>query len=331
MGNKRSFRLQPSYEDLAIGVDIGAHNVKFLCLDRKAKGTAYVAHGFFKCADLKGFKTALHHRSLRSGQLCVSIQSPKIRINKFELPKAPEKEIDGMVKWALRDSLGGPLEDYVVRYFSFASESESELVPYLAFTMEKRILEDFQGKLKEFAIYSPSIIEPHINAYANYIISTYKPAANEVYALLDCGETQATFVVSSAMRLLYYRALTGISGEFLNAEIARDLGVSLQQAVQYKINQTEISGEQSVRLNDSILRYLAKLCIEVQNSIDSYHVQFPRQPITGLLLAGGSCALTQMQASLQRVVSVPVSYIQAPQGIPIDNFLNFGIAMGLAL
>lgn len=319
---------------VTVGIDLSSRNLKMICLEAKGSGYRFLAHGHFKLSNIQGVHSALHNRSIRDAKICVNIQNENLKMHRVEVPDSPDDEIADLIKWNLRETVGGDTENYIFRYFEIeqGEDADAGLKAYQVFTLEQQYLINYQAALKDLGVPSPSIIEPGITALAHFITQTYSFKQNEIYGVVDCGETQALFSVISSKRLLFFRSLSAVTGDHLTAQISRDTGISPEQAEELKINDREtFKEERKQKIGPTISHYLSKMSLEVQNSIDSYHVHFPRQPITHLILAGGACRLAEMKATLSNNLSLPVAYIEAPPQIPLSDFLIYGVAGGLAL
>lgn len=325
----------------SVGVDVGEEYIKLICLSTKERSYQLMAYGLFKRSDHHSIRSALRHPAIRTGDIRVSIQDPTTTIRKIELPLVPKQELPEVAKWAIRDALKAPFEDFVFRYHSVQAaceKTDEKGSAHVFLALEKEKIEQRLIQLKKLGFVRPSIVEPHIHSLANTIGYNYEPEKKEQYALIDIGEALAFFSVVSAEGLLFARVLAGASVGAFISKISRDQGITLEEAEKQKTSILEPSTEQKP---DTIIRqFLSELCVKIQDSLDAFHLQYPKRPITQLLLAGGGSRLSNLRKHLEDTFQISASSLDPYQKIDTTRFdeenidcnkERFGIALGLAL
>ncbi len=332
--------LHDQAERWSIGLDLGADQVKFICLAH-LKGThELMAHGLFKRSNTDGIRAALRHPAIRNGDIRANVADPGIRIQKLDLPEVPESELDEIAKWAIKDQLENSLEEYLFRYDRTGEVPTKTGVPYLVIAVPQRAIENLEKELKGLGIRRAHVIEPNIYALANSVLHNYEPQKDDRYAVIDLGKVQALFGVVSPHGLVNSRDLKGISGEILTQLLSSDRGVSLEEAERYKISEPDLLRGPQAGNTEGLVQYLSRAAVEIQHSLDNYALLYPKDSITNILLTGGESCLKILSPYIQDTLKIPTRVLDPFRKVDISRFEKtnldqtkalYGVAMGLAL
>lgn len=323
-----------------VGIDVGTEHAKLICLNVKGETRQLMAAGMYKRNNLKGIKDALHHPAIRNGNIRIGFAEPTMKIHPISLPQVPEKELDEVVKWAVKDLEGSP-EDYVFRYVRTPGPATEAGLPYVVFAIERQKLEIREQELRELGLSSKAnIMEPNANALANTVVFNNPPENNDRYAVIDFGKEQTLFLVVSASGLLFARYLTDISGNKLTFLIGQDQGIPEPEAEAYKISQEDLLRGPGSANTQGVIQYLSKSALEIQLALDKYTLQYPEEHITRIYITAGGSRLKILKPYIQDTLKIATEYLDPFQKIDTSRvdaqgYQNakeyYAVAMGLAL
>jgi type IV pilus assembly protein PilM len=328
-----------------IGLDIGQHDVKLVCLEKNNDTYTLIAYGKF-LKERTQLQELFDQKQMRSGRVRVNIEDPSLKIRRLPIPKVPDKERPEIVKWSLEGIVDGDIQDNVIRYqpLDVVTEEEGKEL-FIVYAIQKEVIEKRITELKALGIHKPEIIEPSsVSLYLSYINQT-KLEENQQDVLIDIGEHHAYFMVMDKDSLFFSRRMIGFSAESLTKTISRNLGVDEEKAELIKSSYVfgDEEGEKSgkdIRLENTISHFATKFSQEIQRSIDLFQTEFPNEAIKGVSFCGEGSRLAGLDKRISEQLNLPhkayhpfafmdISLFSAEE-IAQDELL-FGTACGLAL
>lgn len=300
-----------------LGIDLGSESVKIACLSQSRHEFSLVSYGLFYREHVESIRETLMHPNFKGASIRVSLKDSLIKIRKLELPKAPEDDLKQMVKMALLPHLAEPPDNYILQY---------QPLQKLVFISERKQIEDYLLELKAFGIHHPAILEPRMNASVFAALHNYPLNPEQRIAIVDIGKSSALFSVISSEGLLFGRNLSEASGDDLFKQIPA--------------TKPELLTFKNPDIKEAMIQWLYKVAIEIQNSIENYQIQFPKQTITELLLTGGACKISELSNYIQDTLKIQTTFLHTfkqinTSGFPQVNFENqehfYATAIGLAL
>lgn len=289
-----------------VGVDLGSESVKIVCLAKKKSEFHLVSYGVFYRQHPDLISETLQNPSLKRANVRVAMKDAMVKMKKLELPPAPPEDLEQMVKMAMSQNLPEPINHYILRY-----QPNQKMV----LISEKKQIDEYLAELKQFGIINPAVLEPKTNTLVHTALYNHPLGDNQRYAIVDIGRSVALFSVVSESGLVFSRNLSEASGLDLSHQI--------------KTNPQE-----------GLFQWLYKVAIEIQNSIENYHLQFPELKVNELLLTGGASKLEGLSAYVQDSLKIKTGYLKTFQKINTSGFpqiafedleQHYATAVGLAL
>lgn len=322
----------------SVGIDIGATNVKLVCLCKEQDHYRLMAHGFYPRKRLVSFKEIFEVAEMRQGEIRVNIEDPSLKIRKVDLPIVPTEELPEIIKWGLKDVLVDQVDNYLFRHqplpATTAGGPSAEKQSFLVFALKKTSLESYRSFLQKMGVPAPNVIEPNVSGLFLGFRHCYPLLEGERFALIDMGSTFTHFMVFGREGVLFSRPLGGMAGESLTKQISRNLGVEEERAEQLKIE------SQNGKLKTTIAHFFSRGVLEIQRSIDAYGTQFPDKPVTKIYFTGGGSKLEGLLPFVESALQIPSAFYQPLQKTDCASFDNkaledkmvyYGLAFGLAL
>ena len=257
-----------------LGISVGPKTVRLVCLSRQGKKRAVSFCGTCEAAfGEEGFAGLLHSylaaNSLLGMQAAVSLDDPSMKIRKLELPEMPEADLKEAVKWKIRDVLEGPVADYVVRssLLEKVATAQAKKLMLVGYAVKRAAVNALLQKIVAAGL-KVSFVEPSAVSLAAAIEQAY-PSSEHWVSGLDLGPKKAIMVIVGQGKLYYSRWLPGIP---------------------------EIS-DKDPAINQ-------KLAAEVQNTIDTFTVNFHVDKIHRIFLSGEEATLPGLADYLSTNVAV---------------------------
>ena len=332
----------PSGHTSTVGIDLGATNVKMICLKNGKTGLEMESHGFIKRKNGDQLKKIFQSPMIKKSRIRVNIEDASMKIRKADVPPAPKEELEEIIKWSMRDVLGSQTEDFIFRWTPLPKEPKQREESYLVYALKRESIQNYLKLLKELGLKNIDILEPNISALYLALQQNYPLLPKDRYVIIDMGSTFTHFSVSSFKGPLFSRPLGGMAGESLTKQISRNLGIDEEKAEELKIHfpNPDADTETQIKLKNTISHYHSKAALEIQLSIDAYLTQFPLQNVTKIFFTGGGAHLAGLMEHIEETLNILVEKFEPFQKVGTSNFrkeeLNekkyfYALAYGLAL
>lgn len=327
-------------ERWSVGIDIGVSTLKVLALQLKDGLYYLAAHAVIPRIDVTQIKKVLADITPQAAYLRVNIEDPGMKIRRVEVPNVPAEELAEIIKWGLKDILTGNVDSYVFRYQALPVQEGRLERPYLAYVLQKEVLQKRLVMLRQLGLGGPDVVEPNVSAICNAVNVTNALQPGDHYAVVDIGASIGLFAVGCSMGLLFSRPLGGVSGDTLTKQIARNLEIEEARAEELKINYptNDLAPEEAVKLKNVMSNYFSNTVLEIQRSLDAYLAQFPNQAATKIYFTGGGAGVAGMVEYVAKTLNVTTEMLDPFHTINLENFatqmpqkMYYAVACGLAL
>ncbi|MBI1909559.1 MAG: pilus assembly protein PilM [Deltaproteobacteria bacterium] len=269
----RSWRFKT--KDL-IGLDWGHHSAKIVQIKKDPTGSLVLARlacqvnhsslgDFVQAEQMSGFSVACN------------LEEENLHIRRVEIPPMPESDLEQAIRWMVKDSVEGNLDQYAVRSLLLDDQvtSGGKKQVYLAFVVSRKILLDRMVSLRRLG-FSPVSLEPSATALLASFDASEEWEVGKKYVLLDIGGSQSSFFVFSDQKLLYHHSLTGVSAE------------------------PPGGGKDETLLKS----FYGQLAVDVQRAVDSFSVSFHREKVDKIFLCGGGALLPRVDDYLTKNMGI---------------------------
>lgn len=329
-------------ERWSIGVDLGASRIKLIALQKIDGRYRLMAHGVLLRNNLSQIKEVFSSAPIRSGELRINVSDPSLKIRRVDLPKVPATELPEIIKWGMKDVVGGEAEHYIFRHQSLPPDPAKTDQPYLIFAILREALQTKLTFLSQLGISSPAIVEPNVAALALAIRHSYDLGPEDRCVVVDMGCTASLFAVVGDEGLFFSRPLGNISGDGLTKQISRTIGVADATVEQFKITypSEKIPEEHATKVKTAMDNFFTSVVLEIQRSIDAYSAQFPGKPVNKIYFTGGGSQLPGFVQRIAGTLNMPSEILEPFQKIDLGRFrmdilapqkMYYALACGLAL
>lgn len=326
----------------SVGMDLGASRIKLICLLKEASGCRLMAHGILQRNNLSKIREFFSTPAVRSGHLRVNVSDSSLKIRRVELPRVPKNELPEIVKWGMKDVVGGEVDNYVFRYEPLPEEQGKTERPYLIYAIMKDALKAKQEFLAQLGVPRASIMEPSVSALGITVRHSYGLTPEDRCVVVDMGCTASLFSVMGNEGLFFSRPLGNISGDGLTKQIGRAAGVDDATAEQLKViyPSETIPEEHMTRVRKSVSNFFTSVVVEIQRSIDAYSAQFPGKPVSKIYFTGGGCQMPEFIKRISETLNISVEVLEPFQKVDLGRFradvldpqkVYYAVACGLAL
>lgn len=325
---------------LSIGFDVGNTGLKMVCLKNMGNGYRLMAHAELDATNISYMAKLIKKKPLKGAILRANIEDPSIKIRKVTIPKVPSQEKDEVVKWAAKDFLGGPVDEFVIRSLPFLDTGVGD-EDHIVYAALKSAVAKQTERLKGMGFYPLNVIEPTTVALAHAAQFVRGKQWEERTVLIDLGQLDCFFLILDEKGLLFSRPLGGVSGDALTKQIARNLGVSENEAETLKKNSSAWSQETGKKIKNTFQHFFTRLEMEIERSMEIYFNLYPGLPVNSLLMTGGASGMHGLIDYLKENIKMSVNLFDPFQPLDLGIFSkdqkfeesrhSLATALGLAL
>lgn len=334
--------MAPGAEQWSVGVDLGASSIKLVCLQKDSAGYRLMAHGVLQRNNLSQIHDIFSKPAIRSGHVRVNVADSSLKIRRVMLPGVPKNELPEVIKWGMRDVVGGEVDNYVFRYQELPEEPGNSEKPYLIFAIMRDVLKAKLEFLHQLGIPKPTIVEPSVSALGIAVRQSYSLGPEDRCVAVDMGCTASLFSVMGHEGLFFSRPLGNISGDGLTKQIGRAVGVDDTLAEEYKVTYSSANfpEDHAPKVKKAVNNFFTSVVVEIQRSIDAYGAQFPGKPVNKIFFTGGGCQIPEFIKRVSGTLNIAAEILEPFQNVDLGQFrldtldpqkVYYAVACGLAL
>lgn len=253
----------------------------------------------------------------------LSISGNGIRIFNLMLPKIPEKDIPGVVKWEVKPLIPWDIEHCEIDFFICKNNTkEDEKIPVISAILEKVEFEKYDGIFKRSGI-SLSTMEPEPLAVHNCFNLLNGEIQDQPFLLLNLGAKETQGIIMGREMVPVFRKIN-FGGILINEVFEKTLNISYMQAEKIKrevINESfQMSGElvrelksridvqESAihKLGSEINRILKQFITEIDSIFKYFETRGNGGKISNIYLTGGTAGWKPLRISIEKLFKIPV-------------------------
>ena len=343
----------------SLGLDISERNAKYFSftsvkpLSIDMFGEIEIPEGIIEQGEIKKEQElirifALWHtkqpRHIRSAYITASVPEEKSFVRVIQLPKIKKREIALAIRWELEANVPIP-PDQLIYDYEIIEPIDDHLshVDVSITAFPKSIIESYVRVLTQ-AGFKLSALELESQA----IIRSCVPELHtrKTYIVVDMGRNRTSFIIFSGDAIRFTTTIP-LGGKTLEENIAKELGVSIDEAMEIKKESGLDRRVQDGKVFSSLIPALSVFVDELRRSIFFYqdhatHTHGAESIVSSVILSGGDANLLGIDTYLASALKIPVivadpfmrtrSVLAEP--IPAMSphiALSFTTAIGLAL
>lgn len=326
----------------SVGVDLGASRIKLVCLQKVDSRHRLMAHGVLSRNNMAQIKEVFATPAIHTGHLRVNVSDPSLKVRRVDLPRVPDNELPEIIKWGMKDVVGGEVDNYVFRYQVLPPDPARPEQPYLIFAIMRDAIKSKLEFLSQLGMPQPSIVEPNVSALGIGVRHSYGLGPDDRCVVVDMGCTASLFAVVGSEGLFFSRPLGNISGDGLTKQLSRTIGVDEATVEEFKVTypSEKIPEEHTAKVKTVIDNFFTAVVLEIQRSVDAYVAQFPGKPVGKIYITGGGCQLPGFVERVSGTLNMSAEILEPFQKIDLGRFrmdaiapqkVYYALACGLAL
>lgn len=342
-------------KNFLLGVDIGAHSIKIIKLNKTSKGVIIDKIGFAELPINNGegineetksdiIRNLLNNNKIKDNYAVSMISGREVTIRYVSLPKMPQEELKEAVMWEAKKQLSYPIEEATLDFIVVDEAAEHQTNNYLLMLVAapRNIINEHLQIFKKAGLYLAAI---DINSMAllSYFDLNYEWEKDKRIAIIDfgAGKTNISVVKNKTLRFTRDIFIAGIEitsaikdGLNIDFGLAEDLkkkyGLNPSPEIADSTSSLPIDQETIKKIPPIIESVADRLALEIQRSFDYFQAQFHENSIDKIILTGGSSNLIGITEYFSKMLSVPVEKDNFTKNIHINannidieqNYLN---------
>ena len=338
-----------------LGLDIGTSSVKMAEVATSRSGAKLVRLGYTalppgvvgggEIHDVAQLAEAIRMAHVEGGfktkKVCTGLFGTSVITKKIAMPKMEKKLLREQIRWEAEQYLPFDISEVTLDYHVLQTPSTAgpDNIDVLLVGAKQEYVFRFIEAISLSGL-TASIIDVSALALANCFQFNYGRISQAV-SLLNVGSDVTNFVVMDQGEVVYCRDIP-LGGSSFTSDIAKELGVSTQEAETLKLS--AVHGEPVPdEVHNSLKGTCEILADEVSNSFDFYvSMASDQQSISKVYLSGGSMGVPGLGEQITKSTGVPLETHDAFQKVglgsksltseyieQISSFLP--VVMGLAL
>ena len=299
-----------------VGIDIGSKTIKIVELEKEGGGFALSASGIVgysgitvdKMSDEKEMASLgqiikkLHAEAgVSSKDVVISIPEPLVFTRTIKFPMLTDAEIASAVKWESEQYIPIPISEAIVQHTVLArNEKASPPEVVVLLVAAPRVIVEKYIKVVQSAGLNVIAVETELVALTRSLAPLDK-----TILLVDFGGASTNIAVSN-MGLLSFSRSISIAGEAFTRAVAQGLGVTVQQAEEYKktygLNSTQLEGKVK-----GVLEPVLNLVVdEIKKAVSYYLSEEKGETPSAIIVTGGTSAMPEIISMLSQLVGMEV-------------------------
>jgi type IV pilus assembly protein PilM len=349
-----------------IGLDIGTHSIKIICLkadyllnmgvvEISGDSLAGIPSEAKDSLIINGIKRVLSENKVSLKDTVTSVAGDGVIVRYITLPKMSDKELKATIKFEAEPHISFDIEQVILDYQILDDKVEEEVkkMDVLLVAAKKDVIHKHLSIL-EAANLNPVAIDLDAFAMEEAYEFTYPEEKNGSVALVNIGATFTNINILENGISRFTRDIL-IAGNNFTKVIQRDLRVDYKKAEILKrekgivLLEEEAEGsegaeqdEEAMQVADAMSGPIHEVLGELQRSFDYYQAQSHERSIIKIILSGGSAKLKNIDKFFSHELKIPVQIdnpfarLQVNPKTYSPEYLEkvaplFSVALGLAV
>lgn len=334
-----------------VGIDIGSKSIKIVELRKSGANYNLAASGIVgltgtpidklederELANLSQIiKKLCKEARISSKEVAFSIPDHLVFTRTIKLPLLNDAEIESAVKWEAEQYIPIPIADAVVQHAVLERREKANPpeVVVLLVAAPKLVVQKWTKVIKTAGLNA-------VAAETELIALTRALAPQDKNVLLlDFGASSADIAISNHGLLSFSRSIP-IAGDAFTRAVSQSLGISAQQAEEYKKTYGLEEKLAEGKIKAVISPIMTMVVDEIKKAIHYYQSEEKGESPTAVIISGGSAGmkglpvlLTQLLGGMEVLIGNPFSRL-AMEPETLKNLLPYAplysIAVGLAM
>lgn len=335
---------------MSLGLDIGSKSIKVIEISQERgritlKSAGAVGYSGTSVEDLddeKNFgqlassiKKLLSDAKISTKNANLALPESHVFSRIIKFPLLTDEEIGSAVKWEAEEYIPIPIEEAIIEHQILERQEVGNppQVMVLLVAVLRKIVEKYV-KVANMAGLSVENIETELMSMTRSLAPSDKSVV-----IVDFGANSTDMAIAKRGELFFSRSIpTG--GDAFTRAVAQSLGISLQQAEEYKRTYGLLPGQLEGKVGVALTPILKIVSEEIKKAIHYYEMDFKGEKPSSVILSGGSASLPGVLPLLSKLLDTEVVIgdpfaklqIDANTRKKLSNFSPlYSAAVGLAL
>ncbi|MBI4743622.1 MAG: type IV pilus assembly protein PilM [Actinobacteria bacterium] len=336
-----------------IGLDIGAGNLRVVCLKPSSDTPILTTYGSIKIPkgavvegeiiDIETVAASIaglwKKTGLKEKNATVGIASQKVIVRLVELPFMEEEELKGAIQYQAQEFIAIPTEEAILDFQvvnEFVDEEENHKIEVLLIAAQKDLVQSYVSTLNAAGL-EPEVIDVSSFAMVRSLISSSSVVNSKEDALVLINiSTGTTNIVVVENGIPKFTRVTTLAGDSFTQSLVDFLEIPFDEAEDLKIKlglppvdeenplkkESNLSEEETkkIKLGQEVLtREIFKFIDEVRRSLDYYLTQTKNTNIRNIILTGNGSRLKNLPLYLEKGLQLKVGFGHPLAKIKIDS------------
>jgi type IV pilus assembly protein PilM len=322
---------------MSVGLDIGSRSIKIVELARSGPGWSLRSAGAVgysgpaieanlndtkAIADLAGvLKKLAHDTKISNHDVAIALPETQVFTRLMQFPLLTDAEIASAVKWEAEEYVPIPIKDAIIEHqvLERLEGANPPQVLVLLIAVLKSLVENYVDVAGKAGL--------NVVGVETELISMTRALSPEGKSVLivDFGARSTDIAIVKNGQLYFSRSVP-TAGEAFTRAVAQSLGVSVQQAEEYKrtygLSENQLEG----KVGRALAPIFKVVAGEIKKAIHYYQLNIKGETPTMVIIAGGSAGLPGAAPMLTNLLGMEV-VIGTPFGkIKLDPDAARGLA-----
>lgn len=313
---------------MGVGLDIGSKTIKVTELVKSGTGWALKASGIVgytgspiekmstekERAALSGaIKVLFHEAKISSRQVAISLPESQVYTRLVKFPLLTDSEISSAVKWEAEQYIPIPVDEAIIQHQII--ERKEDVIPpttmVLLIAAPKTLVEKYVFITKKAGL-QPVSVETELIS----LVRSLAPPERTVL-IVDFGARSTDIAVARNRQLAFSRSIPA-AGDAFTRSVARGLGVSEQQAEEYKKAYGFSSKQLEGRVKSALSPVIGMIADEIKKAIHFYKSSDQSGTPDGIILSGGSAAMPEAGMGFAEMLGLEVLIGNSFANVSVD-------------
>ncbi|HEX9295276.1 MAG TPA: type IV pilus assembly protein PilM [Polyangiaceae bacterium] len=336
-----------------VGVDIGSSSIKVCQLRDGRKGLELIRLGFLPLpaktivdghvmnggAIVECLSRIFHDRKIKSRDIAMSVSGQSVIIRKITVPMMTAAELAEQIQWEAEQHIPFDIKDVQIDYEVLRRRPEAGQMDLLLVAAKRDEIQDY-AQLARDAKLKPQVVDIDAFTIQNVFEFSRGLPPDQTVAIINVGASLSTLNVVARGISAFTRDISN-GGNFITEEIRKRLGITFEQAEDYKCGRPE-AGTPPHQLMSIMQGVIDSIAAEIQRSLDFFMATSGEAEIARIFLTGGSAKIPLLAQAIERRAHAPVEVFSPLERIGVDTALvdpaalstlgpQLAVALGLSM
>ncbi len=336
---------------MSVGLDIGSRTIKVIELNREGKKFALKAAGAVgystpvnieslkdekEMGNLAGvIKKLLSEARISSKDVAISLPETQVYTRLMKFPLLNDQEIASAVKWEAEEYIPIPIRDAIVEH-RILERQEHSSPPQVLVLLVAVLRSQVEKYMKVLGMVNLNVVgvETELMSLVRSLAPESAPSM-----IIDFGAHSTDLAITRNQELFFSRSIPSAGDAFTRA-VAQSMGVSQEQAEQYKRTYGLLEDQLEGKVGKSLTPIFRVVIEEIKKTIHYYQLETKGEAPTSIIVTGGSAGIPGLTVMLTKLVGLEVVMGNPFSRVAVDpssakSLVNYApiysIAVGLAM